>query len=142
MLIRIFKILVAAASVAYTVLLYTQGSWGAAIGMTLLSIVLVLANLRSVRLVFAFANLRMQRMEEAVKWLNRIQTSQLWPGQRGYYHFLLGSVTMQNNLNEAESHLEQSPESGSEARPRQGGGEVEFGRVHERQARPQRRPWS
>ena len=77
MLIRILKILVAASSVAYTVLLYTQGSWGAAIGMTLLSIVLVLANLRSVRLVFAFANLRMQRMEEAVKWLNRIQTSQL-----------------------------------------------------------------
>ena len=108
MLIRIFKILVAAASVAYTVLLYTQGSWGAAIGMTLLSIVLVLANLRSVRLVFAFANLRMQRMEEAVKWLNRIQTSHLWPGQRGYYHFLLGSVTMQNNLNEAESHLRKS----------------------------------
>ena len=108
MLIRIFKILVAAASVAYTVLLYTQGSWGAAIGMTLLSIVLVLANLRSVRLVFAFANLRMQRMEEAVKWLNRIQTSHLWPGQRGYYHFLLGSVTMQNNLNEAESHFRKS----------------------------------
>ena len=105
MLIRIFKILLAAASVAYMVLLYTQGSWGAAIGMTLLSIVVVLANLRSVRLVFAFANLRMQRMEEAVKWLNRIQTSQLWPGQRGYYHFLLGSVTMQHNLNEAESHL-------------------------------------
>ena len=105
MLIRILKILVAASSVAYTVLLYTQGSWGAAIGMTLLSILLVLANLRSVRLVFAFANLRMQRMEEAVKWLNRIQTSQLWPGQRGYYHFLLGSVTMQHNLNEAESYL-------------------------------------
>ena len=105
MLIRILKILVAASSVAYTVWLYNQGSWGAAIGMTLLSIVLVLANLRSVRLVFAFANLRMQRMEEAVKWLNRIQTSQLWPGQRGYYHFLLGSVTMQHNLNEAESHL-------------------------------------
>ena len=50
MLIRIFK-LVAAASVAYTVLLYTQGSWGAAVGMTLLSVVIVLANLRSVRLV-------------------------------------------------------------------------------------------
>ena len=105
MFIRIFKLLVAAASIAYTVLLYSEGSWGAAVGMTLLSIVLVLANLRSVRLVFAFANLRMQRMEDAVKWLNRIKPTQLWPGQRGYYHFLLGSVTMQNNLNEAESHL-------------------------------------
>jgi len=108
MLIRLFKLLFAAASLAYTVLLYTQGSWGAAVGMTLLSIVLVLANLRSVRLVVAFANLRMQRMEEAVKWLNRIKPSQLWPGQRGYYHFLLGSVTMQSNLNEAESHLRKS----------------------------------
>lgn len=105
MITRLLKILVAAASVAYTVLLYTQGSWGSAIGMTLLSIVLVLVNLRSVRLVVAFANLRMQRMEESVKWLNRIKPSQLWPGQRGYYHFLLGSVTMQHNLNEAESNL-------------------------------------
>ena len=59
MITRLLKILVAAASVAYTVLLYTQGSWGSAIGMTLLSIVLVLVNLRSVRLVVAFANLRM-----------------------------------------------------------------------------------
>ena len=109
MLIRIFKLLVAAASVAYTVLLYTQGSWGAAVGMTLLSVVIVLANLRSVRLVFAFANLRLQRMDDAVKWLNRIKPAQLWPGQRGYYHFLLGSVTMQNNLNEAESHLKSFP---------------------------------
>ena len=108
MLIRLFKILLAAFSVAYTVLLYTQGSWGSAVGMTLLSIVLILVNLRSVRLVVAFANLRMQRMEEAVKWLGRIKPSQLWPGQRGYYHFLLGSVTMQSNLNEAESHLRKS----------------------------------
>lgn len=105
MLIRLFKLLLAAASVGYTVLLYTQGSWGAAVGMTLLSVVLILGNLRSVRLVLAFANLRMQRMEEAVKWLGRIQPGQLWPGQRGYYHFLLGSVTMQNNIIEAESHL-------------------------------------
>ena len=77
MITRLLKILVAAASVAYTVLLYTQGSWGSAIGMTLLSIVLVLVNLRSVRLVVAFANLRMQRMEDAVKWLNRIKPAQL-----------------------------------------------------------------
>ena len=105
MITRLLKILVAAASVAYTVLLYTQGSWGSAIGMTLLSIVLVLVNLRSVRLVVAFANLRMQRMEDSVKWLNRIKPSQLWPGQRGYYHFLLGSVTMRHHLNEAESAL-------------------------------------
>lgn len=105
MITRLLKILVAAASVAYTVLLYTQGSWGSAIGMTLLSIVLVLVNLRSVRLVVAFANLRMQRMEDAVKWLNRIKPAQLWPGQRGYYHFLLGSVTMQHNLIEAEASL-------------------------------------
>ena len=105
MITRLLKILIAAASLAYMVMLYAQGSWGAAIGMTVVSIVLVLVNLRSVRLVVAFANLRMQRMEEAVKWLNRISASQLWPRQRGYYHFLLGSVTMQNNLNEAESHL-------------------------------------
>ena len=105
MVTRLLKIVIAVASVAYTVLLYTQGSWGAAIGMTLCSIVLMLANLRSVRLIFAFANLRLQKMEDAVKWLNRVSPAQLWPGQRGYYHFLLGSVTMQNNLNEAESHL-------------------------------------
>ncbi len=105
MLTRLLKILIAAASLATTINLYAQGSWGAAIGMTLLTAVLVLVNLRSVRLVVAFANLRMQRMEEAIKWLGRISPDQLWPRQRGYYHFLLGSVTMQNNIVEAESHL-------------------------------------
>ena len=50
MITRLLKILIAAASLAYMVMLYAQGSWGAAIGMTFVSIVLVLVNLRSVRL--------------------------------------------------------------------------------------------
>ena len=86
-----FKLSLAMSSVAYTVILYSNGSWGAAVGMTPLSIVIVLANLRSIRLVLAFANLRMQRMDDAVKWLNRIKPNQLWPGQRGYYHFCLAA---------------------------------------------------
>ena len=105
MLTRLLKLVLAAASLGTTVMLYVEGAWGSAVGMTLLTAVLILVNLRSVRLVVAFANLRMQRMEEAVKWLRRITPEQLWPGQRGYYHFLLGSVTMQQNLHEAESHL-------------------------------------
>ena len=56
-------------------------------------------------MVMAFVNLRQQKMPEARKWLARIRTNQLWPRQRGYYNFLMGSLTMEENMNIAEKFL-------------------------------------
>ena len=108
MLIRLLKILIAASSGAYTVQLFTGGYTGAGIGMVILTILLVLISLRSMRLVMAFVYLRQQKMEEAKTWLGRVRVNQLWPKQRGYYYFLMGSLTMEQNMNDAEKLLKQA----------------------------------
>lgn len=108
MLIRLLKILIAAASGAYTVQLFTGGYTGAGIGMVILTILLVLISLRSMRLVMAFVYLRQQKMEEAKTWLGRVRVNQLWPKQRGYHYFLMGSLTMEQNMNDAEKLLKQA----------------------------------
>ena len=64
MLIRLFKIFLALASALYTVQLFSVGYLGAGIGMVILTILLVLTSLRSMRLVMAFVYLRQQKMDE------------------------------------------------------------------------------
>jgi len=105
MLTRLIKILFAASSLAYTVYLFSKAQTGAAIGMIFVTIVLVMMTLKSMRLVLAFVQIRQQKMPEAKKWLGRINQNQLWPRQRGYYNFLLGSLTMEENMNVAEKYL-------------------------------------
>ena len=102
---RIIKIAIAAASVAYTVYLYATGHWGSGIGMTFVSIILILVCLRSLRMVMVFFQMRQQKMDKARKWLGRINPSHLWKKQQGYYYFLQGNMAMEHNLNEAERHL-------------------------------------
>ena len=108
MLTRLIKILLAASSLAYTVYLFSVAQTGAAIGMIFVTIILVVMTLKSMRLVLAFVQIRQQKMPEAKKWLGRIQQNQLWPRQRGYYNFLLGSLTMEENMNVAEKYLKEA----------------------------------
>ena len=108
MLTRLIKILLAASSLAYTVYLFSKAQTGAAIGMIFVTIILVMMTLKSMRLVLAFVQIRQQKMPEAKKWLGRISPNQLWPRQRGYYNFLLGSLTMEENMNVAEKYLKEA----------------------------------
>jgi hypothetical protein len=108
MLTRLIKILLAASSLAYTVYLFSVAQTGAAIGMIFVTIILVVMTLKSMRLVLAFVQIRQQKMPEAKKWLGRVQQNQLWPRQRGYYNFLLGSLTMEENMNVAEKFLKEA----------------------------------
>ena len=112
MLTRLIKILLAASSLAYTVYLFSIAQTGAALGMIFVTIVLVMMTLKSMRLVLAFVQIRQQKMPEAKKWLGRIQQNQLWPRQRGYYNFLLGSLTMEENMNVAEKYLKDAVSMG------------------------------
>ena len=112
MLTRLIKILFAASSLAYTVYLFSKAQTGAAIGMIFVTIVLVMMTLKSMRLVLAFVQIRQQKMPEAKKWLGRISPNQLWPRQRGYYNFLLGSLTMEENMNVAEKYLKDAVSMG------------------------------
>ena len=108
MITRLLKILLAASSLAYTVYLFTKAQTGAAIGMIFVTIILTLATLRSMRLVMAFVQLRQQNMDKARVWLSRVSESSLWPRQRGYYYFLMGSMTMEQNMNDAEKFIKRA----------------------------------
>lgn len=112
MITRLLKILLAAISLAYTVYLFTKAQTGSAIGMIFVTIILTLATLRSMRMVMAFVHLRQQNMEKAKTWLARINEHQLWPRQRGYYYFLMGSMTMEQNMNDAEKFIKRALQLG------------------------------
>jgi Tfp pilus assembly protein PilF len=105
---RILKIGIATASFAYMVYLFATGYWGQGIGMFFVTALLVLVCLRSMRLVLAFFKLRQQDMEKAKTWLERIKVNHLWPNQRGYYHFLMGSIEGQKNMAAAEKHFREA----------------------------------
>ena len=60
----------------------------------------------------AFVHLRQQNMEKAKTWLARIKENQLWPRQRGYYYFLMGSMTMEQNMNDAEKFIKRALQLG------------------------------
>lgn len=109
---RFIKIPLAAASLAYAVYLFTVGQIGSGVGMVLVSVVLVLITLQSMRLLMAFVSLRQQKMEDARNWLGRVNPNHLWPRRRGYWYFLSGSLMMEHNMNEAERLLKQALEIG------------------------------
>lgn len=105
---RVVKILVSAATLAYSIYLFTVGQTGSAIGLLFLAAIFILASIQSLRLIMAFAYLRTQKMDEARTWLDRINPKHLWKRRRAYYHFLQGSMSMEKNMNEAERHLKES----------------------------------
>mgnify|MGYP000058903769 CR=1 FL=1 len=109
---RFIKIPLAAASLAYAVYLFTVGQIGSGVGMVLVTAVLVLITLQSMRLLMAFVSLRQQKMDDARNWLGRVNPNHLWPRRRGYWYFLSGSMMMEHNMNEAERLLKQALEIG------------------------------
>ena len=109
---RFIKIPLAAASLVYAVDLFMKGQIGSGIGMVLVTVVLVLITLQSMRLLMAFVSLRQQKMDDARKWLGRVNPKHLWPKRRGYWYFLSGSLMMELNMNEAEKLLKQALDIG------------------------------
>lgn len=109
---RFIKIPLAAASLAYAIHLFMKGHIGSGVGMVLVTVVLVLVTLQSMRLLMAFVSLRQQKMDDARKWIGRVNPKHLWPRRRGYWYFLSGSLMMEHNMNDAEKLLKESLEVG------------------------------
>ncbi|MGK0280264.1 MAG: hypothetical protein ACI9RU_003046, partial [Litorivivens sp.] len=89
---RIIKIAVAAAALAYTVYSFIVGRWGVGIVMILVTAALVLVTLRSMRLIWAFLQLRQQKFDKCGSILAKINPDKLWKSQKAYYHYLQGTV--------------------------------------------------
>ena len=109
---RFIKIPLALASLAYAVYLFTEGYIGSGVGLVLVTTLIVLVTLQSMRLLMAFVSLRQQKMEDARKWLGRVNPNHLWARRRGYWYFLSGSLAMEQNMNQAEQLLKQALEIG------------------------------
>jgi tetratricopeptide (TPR) repeat protein len=106
---RIIKIAIAVAAAAYSVFLFTKGSIGAGIAMILLTAVIVLFVFRSIRLIWAFFQMRKQDFVKSRKWLARINPDKLWKKQQAYYHFLLGGIEMgEGHINPAEKNYKRA----------------------------------
>ena len=134
---RIIKIALTAAALGYAIFLFTRGHIGSGIGMMLVAVMGVLASLQSVRLIFAFANLRQQKVAEARKWLGRINPNHLWKRRRAYYHFLEGSLTMEQNMNEAAKHLRTALDLGLKQAYDQAAAKLNLAVVASAQRKPQ-----
>ena len=106
---RIIKGLVLVGALYYTVIEYMNGHWGIAITMTLVSALLVLVFLRSMRLIVVFFHMRQQNIDKALKWMDRINPDRLWKKQQGYYYFLRGSLEMNtNSLSQSERYFKKA----------------------------------
>lgn len=134
---RIIKIALTAASLGYAIFLFTRGHIGSGIGMVLVAGLGVLASIQSVRLIFAFANLRQQKVDDARKWLGRINPDHLWKRRRAYYHFLQGSLLMEMNMNEAAKHLRSALDLGLKQAYDQAAAKLNLAVVASAQRKPQ-----
>ena len=103
---RIIKSIIAAGAIAFNTYLFIKGSWAWGITLLFVTAILVLVVFRSTRMIMVFYQMRMQRMDKAKLWLNRINPSHLWAKQKGYYYFLLGSADIQtNSLSQSEKNF-------------------------------------
>jgi tetratricopeptide (TPR) repeat protein len=106
---RIIKIIIAVASLAYTVYLFVGGHIGSGIGMVFVTAIIGLMLFRSIRLILAFYQMRKQNFVKANKWLDRVNPDKLWKRQQAYHAFLTGSVQLQmNNISPAEKSFKKA----------------------------------
>ncbi len=106
---RIIKGIVALGVLAFNIYLFVIGRWGWGITMLLVTTIMVLVTMRSMRLIMVFFYMRQQKMEKSKAWLMKVNPDHLWKGQKGYYYFLLGSSEVQNkSLAQSEKNFRQA----------------------------------
>lgn len=99
---RILKFILAAGALAYAIECFRSGHTGAGIGMVMLTTLIGLTILRSVRMIVVAFRIQQQKMDKARAVLAGINPAHLWAGQRGQYWFLQGNLLLESSLNEAE----------------------------------------
>lgn len=111
---KIFKLIIAAALIAFAVYQFTENNIGNGIMLILLSLVFVFLYFKNEFILLAFLKLRKQDFAGAKKWLDKIRNpeSALVKKQQGYYNFLHGIMVSQTNMNEAEKHFKKAVELG------------------------------
>lgn len=107
MISLLLKLLLSLGSLAYTVYLFNDGSWGWGIFMIFVSAFFTLFIFRNQNIILAALQMRQQNVEKAQKHLARIKQPQfLVKGQRAYYFYLLALASQQEvKMSQTESLL-------------------------------------
>lgn len=89
-------------------------SIGNGIFLVLLSSIPLFLYFRNEFILLAFFKLRKQDFEGAKKWLDKIKNPEtaLIRKQNGYYHYLLGIMSSQKNINQSEKYFKKAIEKG------------------------------
>ena len=101
------KLILATASLAWSVYEFYEGHIGNGIAILLLVAMFVLLYFKNEFILLAFLQLRRQNFPAAQKWLGYIKnpTAALTKKQEGYYNYLHGIMLSQTNMTQAEKYL-------------------------------------
>ena len=101
---KIIKLIIAAATFAYSIYQFIEDQLGNGIFLILITGVFILLYFKNEIILLAFLRLRKQDFEGTLKWLSRIPnpSANLVTKQQGYYHYLHGVIESQTNLTKAE----------------------------------------
>lgn len=104
---RYIKIVLATLIVAFSVYQFYLGNIGNGIFLLLLAGIPILLFFKNEFLILAFFQLRKQNMQGAKKWLSYIKKPEeaLINKQQGYFYYLHGLISYQENLTQAEKHF-------------------------------------
>lgn len=93
---------------------FTENNIGNGIFLILIAALVVLTYFKNEVIIMAFFKLRKQDLDGAGKVLNKIKnpSAALVRKQEGYYNYLKGIITSQDNLNIAEKHFKKAIELG------------------------------
>ncbi|MBC3757668.1 DUF2892 domain-containing protein [Hyunsoonleella sp. SJ7] len=107
---KIIKLIIAIGILAYAVYQFTEGYIGNGIALIFLAGVFVFLYFKNEFILLAFLRLRKQDFDGAKKWLSKIKNPEaaLVKKQQGYYSYLHGIMTMQDNMNESEKHFKKA----------------------------------
>lgn len=107
MISLLLKLILSLGSLAYTVYLFSDGSWGWGIFMIFVSAFFTLFIFRNQNIILAALQMRQQNVVKAQKHLSRIKQPQfLMKGQRAYFYYLMALASQQEvKMSQTESLL-------------------------------------
>lgn len=107
---KIIKLILAALSLGFAGYQFFDNYIGNGIFLILLAGMFILLYYKNEIIFLAFLRLRKQDFDGTLKWLNRINNPEknLVRKQQGYYNFLKGIISSQNNLTQAEKYFKKA----------------------------------
>ncbi|GAA3516468.1 membrane protein [Aquimarina addita] len=105
-----FKLIIAAIIVGLAIWQMIEGYIGNGIMLLLLSLFFVFLYFKNEFILLSFNKMRKQDFDGAKKWLDKIKDPEtaLTTKQQGFYNFLLGTISSQTNITQAEKYFKKA----------------------------------